>query len=67
MQTFEVKGMSCSHCVASVTRAVTELDADARVEVDLAGGKVAVQSTATPQAIAAAIEDAGYEVQQSGA
>lgn len=61
MTTFDVKGMTCSHCVRAVTNAVQEIDAQARVEVDLASGTVLVDSTSPAAAIAHAIEAAGYE------
>jgi len=62
MSDFTVEGMSCQHCVSAVTRAVTEIDPGARVQVDLASGKVHVDSAATPDAIRAAIDEAGYTV-----
>ena len=60
-----VKGMSCGHCVKTVTQAVQAIDPKALVTVDLAAGTVCVQSTApgaTPTAVTQAIEDAGYDV-----
>jgi len=62
MSDFTVEGMSCQHCVKAVTRAVTEIDPQALVQVDLASGTVKVDSTATPDAIRAAIDEAGYTV-----
>ncbi|MCP6133758.1 cation transporter, partial [Klebsiella pneumoniae] len=35
--------MTCGHCVKAVTRALQAQDAEARVEVDLAGQQVKVQ------------------------
>ena len=62
---FIVNGMSCDHCVRSVTDAVTQLDPAAVVEVDLAGKRVRVQSSkADPASVQAAIAAAGYEVKQ---
>ncbi|MFD1716144.1 cation transporter [Amnibacterium flavum] len=62
-----VEGMTCSHCVMSVTEEVTALNGVENVTVDLnAGGasKVTVASTTPidPAAIRAAIEEAGYSV-----
>lgn len=62
MSDFTVEGMSCQHCVKAVTQAVTEIDPQAHVQVDLANGTVKVDSTATPDAICAAIDEAGYTV-----
>lgn len=61
MTTFDVKGMTCGHCVRAVTEAVREIDAQASVEVDLAAATVRVESTRPAASIAEAIEQAGYE------
>lgn len=59
----DVQGMSCNHCVMSVTKAVKARDAQAEVKVDLAAGRVEVDSAVLDRAqVAAAIEDAGYDV-----
>jgi len=62
--TYRVSGMTCGHCVASVQREVGRLAHVTAVEVDLATGAVAVQSTEELQRehIAEAIEEAGYEL-----
>lgn len=60
---FQVQGMSCGHCVNAVTQAVKSVDPQAEVKVDLASGKVEVQSQRDRGAIAAAIEEEGYRVQ----
>ena len=60
--TFEVKGMSCGHCERAVTQAVKSVDPQAQVRVDLAGGKVEVQTTQPREAIAHAIAEEGYAV-----
>jgi copper chaperone len=62
MINLQVKGMSCNHCAMAVTRAVHGVDPQAKVEIDLPSGRVAVDAQGTPQAIADAITDAGYEV-----
>ena len=61
-QTFQVQGMSCGHCVGAVTQAVRAVDPEADVKVDLASGKVEVQSSQDRTAIARAIEEEGYRV-----
>lgn len=66
MTVLDVKGMTCGHCVKAVTAAVQALDAQARVEVDLAGGIVRVESTSPAQTIARAIGEAGYEATPRG-
>ncbi len=59
---FHVEGMSCQHCVAAITRAVQAVDTAAQVEVDLAGGRVRITSSADIGALKAAIDEAGYAV-----
>jgi copper chaperone len=63
-QSFNVQGMSCGHCVNAVTQAVKSVDPNAEVKVDLASGKVEVESGQERAALAQAIEDKGYTVAQ---
>ncbi|MER6950297.1 heavy-metal-associated domain-containing protein [Nonomuraea sp. NPDC000554] len=62
--TYTVKGMTCGHCVSSVTEEVGQVPGVAGVEVDLATGLVTVtgEGVLDDAAIAAAVEEAGYEV-----
>jgi copper chaperone len=46
-----------------VTRAVQEQDAQARVEVDLAGRQVRVESSLGAEQILAAIREEGYQAE----
>ncbi|GAB3481654.1 heavy-metal-associated domain-containing protein [Azotobacter salinestris] len=62
MQKFQVKGMSCGHCVRAVTQAVQALDAAAEVQVDLPCGEVKVVSQLPAEQVMAAIREEGYEV-----
>jgi len=59
-----VKGMSCQHCVMSVTKALNQLEGIQNVQVDLVKGEVRFDNTksVTPDQIEKAIGDAGYEV-----
>jgi copper chaperone len=63
MQVFNVQGMTCGHCVKAVTRAVQEQDAQAKVEVDLAGQQVRVLSALAPEQVLAAIREEGYQAE----
>ncbi|EON13620.1 MULTISPECIES: heavy-metal-associated domain-containing protein [Pandoraea] len=63
----QVEGMSCGHCVKTVTRAITERDAAAKVNVDLSAGRVDVESRLSPAEVSAAITDAGYTVKGTAA
>jgi len=60
----KVKGMSCQHCVMSVTKALTQLEVIRNVQVDLAKGEVRFDNTKSlaSDQIQKAIEDAGYQV-----
>lgn len=65
MYELKVEGMSCNHCVNAVTRSVQEVDAGARVDVDLAQQTVKVTSSASLDAVKAAVTEAGYPVLSS--
>jgi len=59
-----VEGMSCDHCVKTVTKTVGELPGVKSVKVDLKGASVsfAFDPAKTPlKTIEAAITEAGYE------
>ncbi|WP_338139996.1 heavy-metal-associated domain-containing protein [Roseateles puraquae] len=61
MHTFQVADMTCGHCVSAITKAVQAVDANARVEVDLAQHAVRIDGARVDaDALAAAITDAGY-------
>ncbi|WP_020660526.1 heavy-metal-associated domain-containing protein [Amycolatopsis benzoatilytica] len=63
-QIFTVTGMTCGHCVQSVTEEVGAVAGVTGVEVDLPTGKVTVRA-AEEIAIAdvrAAVEEAGYQL-----
>ena len=63
-----VEGMSCSHCENAVKKAVTELDHQAIVNVDLSTGLVDIQwdeDKASREQLKEAIEDQGYDVEQT--
>lgn len=59
-----VNGMSCGHCVASVTDEVNKLDGVTDVDVDLTSGTVQITSDTPLDAaeLRSAIDEAGYEV-----
>jgi copper chaperone len=62
--TYTVTGMTCGHCVASVTEEISEIDGVTDVAVDLPTGAVTVTSS-TPldsAEVRAAVEEAGYQL-----
>lgn len=63
-QVIEVKGMTCGHCVNSVTTELKKISDVTDVNVDLATGKVTIESDKAIDAaeISAAVTEAGYEV-----
>ncbi len=64
VESFNVVGMSCAHCVASVTSEVSKLAGVTNVDVDLEAGSVTVVSEqpVDPEEFAAAIDEAGFAV-----
>ena len=63
-QTFTVSGMTCGHCVASVTEEVSEIAGVSNVVVTLETGELKFDSEAeiANEVVAAAVKEAGYEV-----
>ena len=62
--TYTVTGMTCGHCVASVTEEISELAGVTDVQVVLETGAVTITSTEPldDAAVRAAVEEAGYQV-----
>jgi copper chaperone len=65
--TYTVVGMTCAHCVASVSEEVGEISGVRDVAVDLPTGAVTVTSDAPidDADVRAAIEEAGYQLAAS--
>jgi copper ion binding protein len=63
-QSYTVQGMTCGHCVSSVTEEVGEVAGVRQVDVDLATGRLTVVSDVEVPAadIRAAVEEAGYQL-----
>jgi len=63
---FTVTGMTCQHCVASVTEEVNELAGVTEVDVDLASGRLHVVGDVTAEQVQAAVAEAGdYTAQRA--
>jgi copper chaperone len=62
--TYTVTGMTCGHCVASVTEEISEIDGVTDVAVDLPTGAVTVTADQPldPAQVRAAVEEAGYKL-----
>jgi copper chaperone len=62
--TYTVTGMTCGHCVASVTEEISEINGVTDVAVDLPTGAVTVTSSTPLDSadVRAAVEEAGYQL-----
>lgn len=60
MYQYEIPDMSCSHCVATVTKAIKGIDASAIADVDLIKRIAIIETKADPAVISAALGEAGY-------
>jgi copper chaperone CopZ len=60
--TWHVTGMTCGHCVSSVTEELSEIEGVEGVQVVLETGEVTVTSAAPLDraTVAAAVQEAGY-------
>ncbi|GAA2080718.1 hypothetical protein GCM10009801_39150 [Streptomyces albiaxialis] len=61
---YRVSGMTCGHCVSTISRVLGALPGVTGVQVDLAAGEVTVTAGAEPdeKAVAAALDEEGYEL-----
>ncbi|MCM1302045.1 MAG: SO_0444 family Cu/Zn efflux transporter [Bacteroides cellulosilyticus] len=59
---YTIKGMNCSHCQASVTKAIASVEGVEQVEVNLSTGKAVVKGEHNAQDIVAAVRNAGFDV-----
>jgi copper chaperone len=62
--TYTVSGMTCAHCVASVTEEVQEIPGVENVDVVLETGALTVTSSQSldDDAVRTAVEEAGYQL-----
>ena len=61
---YAVRGMTCDHCAGAVTAEVTKISGVTGVQVDVAAGRLTVEADrpVADEAVAEAVEEAGYEV-----
>jgi copper chaperone len=65
--TLKISGMSCDHCVRSVTSALRRVAGVERAEVDLSKGRARVEYDATrtsPRVLANVVMDEGYMAEE---
>ncbi len=62
MTRIKIKGMTCQHCVAAVTKALSRIDGITDVRVDLEKGETAYEATKPVDMamIRQRIQEAGY-------
>ncbi|MFF6997962.1 heavy-metal-associated domain-containing protein [Streptomyces sp. NPDC008313] len=61
---YNVSGMTCGHCEATLTEEIGALDGVLAVDVDLGTGQVTVTTADEPDdaPLATVVDDAGYEI-----
>ena len=67
MKQYNVTGMSCAACSARVEKAVSKVPGVTDCSVSLLTNSMGVEGTASPEAIIAAVEQAGYGASEKGA
>jgi copper chaperone len=60
MLNLKITGMTCGHCVHSVTGALKAVPGVKTAEVDLKTGSAKVEGAADPAALIAAVAEEGY-------
>ena len=62
--TITVNGMTCEHCVSSVTEEIGAIPGVTGVDVDLPTGRVDIsgEGPIDPAALEAAVDEAGYTI-----
>ena len=64
--TYKIDGMSCDHCRAAITSAISRVPGVESVEVDLQTKLVQVSGESVDDdAVTAAIDDAGYDASRA--
>ena len=63
-QTYTVTGMTCGHCVTSVTEEVQEIPGVEKIDIVLETGSLTITSAdpVDDAAVRTAVEDAGYQL-----
>ena len=70
VNTLHVTGMTCAHCVSAVTTELSALPGVTAVNVELRAGAISPvivtsDTELDPSAVAAAIDEAGYELAEA--
>jgi copper chaperone len=59
----KVPNIMCSGCAETITEAITTMEPDAKVEVDVKAKTVTVEAAASEETIKQAITAAGYSIE----
>ena len=64
MEKIKIQGMSCQHCVMSVTRALSQIPGLKDVQVNLVNGEATFENvkSVSRETIRKAVEEAGYRL-----
>ena len=64
MEKIKIQGMTCQHCVMSVSKALNSIPGLKSLRVNLVTGEATFENTQniSPEKIRQAVEDAGYKV-----
>lgn len=60
MVVLKVTGMSCGGCVSKITRAIQAMDQQARIQVDRATGRVAVETSESAASLRDLVQRLGF-------
>ncbi|MCC6161732.1 MAG: heavy-metal-associated domain-containing protein [Acidobacteria bacterium] len=64
-RTIEIAGMSCGHCVKAVTLALQDVSGVDVKDVRVGSAVIDVDASVTPEALAQAIDEAGFTLTSS--
>lgn len=67
MDQYTVTGMSCSACSSRIEKAVSQVVGVSSCSVSLLTNTMMVEGSASPEAVIAAVEEAGYGAEKAGA
>lgn len=58
---YNIKGMNCPHCQATVTKSIAAVDGVKQVDVNLSTGKAVVEGRHNPDDVINAVRSAGFD------
>lgn len=62
---YNVKGMNCPHCQATVTKSIAAVEGVNQVDVNLSTGKAVVEGEHDPEAVITAVRNAGFDAEKA--